>query len=239
MKLSKGLVAPNGSIGYRWGEQGEWNLEERACDAETRLKMSLILDEDHDDVVGVDFPYFGGNATEYFAVDEDHPDILTRNIPVKSVNTTDGDIKVATVFDLFCANYGLDRGLGGEWVAKDYAADMPGTPAWAEKITGVSADKIIHVAREFAQNAEKTEGKSMVIIGAAMNHWYHMDMNYRGVINMLVMCGCVGQSGGGWAHYVGQEKLRPQTGWGSACFRSGLGAPAPAYEFNLGLVRTH
>jgi nitrate reductase alpha subunit len=27
------------------------------------------------------------------------------------------------------------------------------------------------------------------------------------------MCGCVGQSGGGWAHYVGQEKLRPQTGW--------------------------
>jgi nitrate reductase alpha subunit len=28
-----------------------------------------------------------------------------------------------------------------------------------------------------------------------------------------VMCGCVGQSGGGWSHYVGQEKLRPQTGW--------------------------
>lgn len=36
-------------------------------------------------------------------------------------------------------------------------------------------------------------------------------MNYRGLINMLIFCGCVGQSGGGWAHYVGQEKLRPQT----------------------------
>jgi nitrate reductase alpha subunit len=58
----------------------------------------------------------------------------------------------------------------------------------------------------------------MIIIGAAMNHWYHMDMNYRGVINMLVMCGCVGQSGGGWAHYVGQEKLRPQTGWTALAF---------------------
>jgi nitrate reductase alpha subunit len=58
----------------------------------------------------------------------------------------------------------------------------------------------------------------MVIIGAAMNHWFHMDMNYRGVINMLVMCGCVGQSGGGWAHYVGQEKLRPQTGWAPLAF---------------------
>jgi len=33
-----------------------------------------------------------------------------------------------------------------------------------------------------------------------------------------VMCGCVGQSGGGWAHYVGQEKLRPQTGWAPLAF---------------------
>lgn len=53
----------------------------------------------------------------------------------------------------------------------------------------------------------------MMILGAGVNHWYHMDMNYRGMINMLIFCGCVGQSGGGWAHYVGQEKLRPQTGW--------------------------
>jgi nitrate reductase alpha subunit len=45
-----------------------------------------------------------------------------------------------------------------------------------------------------------------------------MDMNYRGIINMLVMCGCVGQSGGGWSHYVGQEKLRPQTGWTPLAF---------------------
>ncbi len=43
-------------------------------------------------------------------------------------------------------------------------------------------------------------------------------MNYRGIINMLIMCGCVGQSGGGWAHYVGQEKLRPQTGWTALAF---------------------
>ena len=53
----------------------------------------------------------------------------------------------------------------------------------------------------------------MVILGAAVNHWYHGDMIYRGIINLLVMCGCIGQSGGGWSHYVGQEKLRPQTGW--------------------------
>ena len=58
----------------------------------------------------------------------------------------------------------------------------------------------------------------MVIIGAGMNHWYHQDMNYRSIINFLMMCGTVGVSGGGWAHYVGQEKLRPQTGWTMLAF---------------------
>ena len=55
-------------------------------------------------------------------------------------------------------------------------------------------------------------------MGGAMNHWFHMDMNYRAAINRLVMCGCGGQTGGGWAHYVGQEKLRPQTGWAPLAF---------------------
>jgi len=212
-ETSGDLVAPNGSIGYRWGEDGEWNLEEKAAGADTRLRMTLIDEGAHDEVAGVDFPYFGADTSEHFDTGDQRPNVLARNVPVKRIKTADGEVAVATVFDLFCANYGLDRGLGGEWVTRDYAEDVPGTPAWAEKITGVAADKIAHVAREFARNAEKTNGRSMVIIGAGMNHWYNMDMNYRGVINMLVMCGCVGQTGGGWAHYVGQEKLRPQTGW--------------------------
>jgi len=216
-KATGDFVVPNGSVGFRWGEKGKWNLQEKAGKAETDLQMSLILEEDHDEVVGVDFPYFGGEATENFTKC-DHPEILTRNIPVKKIKLADGDAYVATVFDLFCANYGLDRGLNGEWTATDYNEDVPFTPAWGEKITGVPRDQIITVAREFALNAEKTNGKSMVILGAGLNHWYHMDMNYRGIINMLVMCGCVGQSGGGWSHYVGQEKLRPQTGWQPLAF---------------------
>ena len=207
------VVAPQGSVGFRWGERGKWNLEEQSREGESRLKMTLIGSSDHDIVAGVDFPYFGGEATENF-VRCDFPDILTRNVPCKTVTLADGsEARVATVFDLLCANYGLDRGLGGNWTAKGYDEDVPGTPKWAERITGVPADRITTVAREFALNAEKTRGKSMVILGAGLNHWYHMDMSYRGIINMLVMCGCVGQSGGGWSHYVGQEKLRPQTGW--------------------------
>jgi nitrate reductase alpha subunit len=111
-------------------------------------------------------------------------------------------------------------------VARDYADDFPYTPAWQEKITGVPAQTVITLAREFADNAAKTEGKSMIIIGAAMNHWYHSDMNYRGIMNLLMLCGCVGQSGGGWAHYVGQEKLRPQTGWVPLAFATDWSRPS-------------
>ncbi len=207
------IVVPQGSVGFRWGEQGKWNLEEKDSGGkDTQLKLSLIVDEDHDEVAEIGFPYFGNRKHDHFQ-GTDHPDVLVRRVPVKSVKTKEGDILVATVFDLFAANYGLDRGLGGEHVAESYDDMTPYTPAWAEAITGVPRGQIATVAREFALNAEKTLGKSMVILGAGLNHWYHMDMNYRGIINLLVMCGCVGQSGGGWAHYVGQEKLRPQTGW--------------------------
>ncbi len=212
-RASGGPVAPNGSVGYRWDGSRKWNLESRSGSEDTQLAMTFVLDRDHDDVVGVDFPYFGASASEFFSTGDGRPEVLTRNVPVKRIQTAEGDLTVATVFDLLCANYGLDRGLGGDWVARDYGKDVPGTPAWAERITGVRSERIVEVAREFADNAEKTNGRSMVIIGAGTNHWYHMDMTYRGVINLLVMCGCVGRSGGGWAHYVGQEKLRPQTGW--------------------------
>ncbi len=111
-----------------------------------------------------------------------------------------------------------------------YDEDVPYTPAWQEKITGVTRKNVIAVAREFAINAEKTQGRSMVILGAGINHWYHMDMNYRGIMNMLMLCGCVGQSGGGWAHYVGQEKLRPQTGWLPLAF--GLDWKRPPRQMN-------
>ena len=208
---SGNVVVPLGSVGFRWGEKGKWNLEEKTSD-DADVKLCLSLSSLTDETAEVAFPYFGNIEHEHFA-SSDHASVLGRNVPVKRVTLADGETLVATVYDLFLANYGVERGFGGGNVAQNFDDDTPYTPAWAEKITGISRDKIIAVAREFALNAEKTNGRSMIIIGAAMNHWYHMDMNYRGVINMLVMCGCVGQSGGGWSHYVGQEKLRPQTGW--------------------------
>ncbi len=217
-ETARNFVTPQGSVGFRWGEDGQWNLEEKdGSGKEVKLKLSLILDEDHDAIADVGFPYFGNREHDHFD-GTDHESVLIRSVPARQVKLRDGEALVATVFDLFAANYGLDRGIGGENVASSFEDNVPYTPAWAEKITGVAADKIITVAREFATNAEKTNGRSMVILGAGLNHWYHMDMNYRGIMNMLIMCGCVGQSGGGWSHYVGQEKLRPQTGWQPLAF---------------------
>ena len=224
------FVVPQGSVGFRWGEKGKWNLESKnGSGDEMDPRLSLIGKNDHDKIANVAFPYFGNREHDHFKGTE-HDSVLVRNVPAKKVKLKDGDTVVATVYDLFMANYGLDRGLGGKNVASNFNDHTPYTPCWAEQITGVSREQIIEVARGFASNAEVTNGKSMVILGAGLNHWYHMDMNYRGIINLLVMCGCVGQSGGGWSHYVGQEKLRPQTGWLPLAF--GLDWNRPPRQMN-------
>ena len=212
------LVAPQGSIGYRWGEKGKWNLESREGGSQREVTLQLSLLGSHDEIAEVGFPYFGGLESENFS-SVPLEEILLHKLPVKRLQLADGSAAlVASVYDLTLANYGLDRGLHDENCAGSYDEIKAYSPAWAEQITGVSRQNIIRLAREFADNAEKTRGRSMIIVGAGMNHWYHMDMNYRGLINMLIFCGCVGQSGGGWAHYVGQEKLRPQTGWTPLAF---------------------
>lgn len=226
------LVVPRGSIGFRWGEDGHWNLEPVDADG-NEVSLSLSLIDRHDSVASVAFPYFGGIEREHFKHVAGN-DVLYHNLPSKRLTLADGrEVLVVTVFDLMCANYGIDRGLSGELEddgATGYDQLRPYTPAWQEAITGVPAAQVTRLAREFADNADKTRGRSMIIVGAGMNHWYHMDMNYRGLINMLIMCGCIGQSGGGWSHYVGQEKLRPQTGWTPLAF--GLDWQRPPRHMN-------
>jgi len=77
----------------------------------------------------------------------------------------------------------------------------------------VSAAQAIRVAREFARSAEESGGRSMIIMGGGICHWFHGDAIYRAVLALLMLTGSMGRNGGGWAHYVGQEKVRPLTGW--------------------------
>ncbi|VEJ09785.1 nitrate reductase subunit alpha [Actinobacillus delphinicola] len=211
-ELTGDFVSPQGSVGYRWSEhKGQWNLEEKEGHAGKDTKLALSLKGN--DTINVAFSHFAAVSKGQFWKNDGNDEVLHRLVPYKTIQLADGSqAKIVTVFDLILANYGVDN-VGGDNVAKDFYDDVPGTPAWQEKLTGVSAEQVIRIAHEFAETAHKTKGKSMIIIGAGVNHWYHTDMVYRGAINMLMMCGCIGQSGGGWSHYVGQEKLRPLTGW--------------------------
>ncbi len=190
-------VVPNGSLGYRFGDEGvgRWNLDLGDV-------VPLLSAAGGEAPVTVHLPRFddpSGAAA-----------LLERGVPVRRVN---GHL-VTTVFDLLLAQYGVARdGLPGVWPTGYDDADEPYTPAWQEAITGVPARAAARVGREFAANAEESHGRSMIIMGAGTNHWFHSDTIYRAFLTLTNLTGCQGVNGGGWAHYVGQEKVRPLTGY--------------------------
>ena len=136
--------------------------------------------------------------------------VLRRGVPVRRI----GEHLVTTVYDLMLAQYGVARpGLPGEWPSGYDDVTSPYTPAWQEEITSVPAQAAIRIAREFATNSEQSGGRSMIIMGAGICQWFHGDVTYRAILALLLLTGSMGRNGGGWAHYVGQEKCRPITGW--------------------------
>lgn len=197
------LVVPNGTMGDRWDRKAKWNLKEEDSDTGEAIVPQLSVLNSRDDVVEIELPYFGNERENR---------TLVRAVPAKKIKTDKGDVLVTTVYDLTLANYAVDRGIGGE-VASSYEDDVPYTPKWQEKYTGVPMETVIHTAREFADNSLKTKGRTMVIMGGGINHWFHADVVYRTILNLLRFVGAEGRNGGGWAHYVGQEKLRPAEGW--------------------------
>ena len=194
-------VVPNGSLGHRFTASGEgkWNLDLDGVDP------LLTLHGADSDTTAVQLPRF----------DSDRPGILTRGVPTRIV----AGQRVTTVFDLLLAQYGVHRdGLPGDWATGYDDATQPYTPAWQEPITGVPAQAVERIAREFADNAERSRGRSMILMGAGTNHWFHSDQIYRSFLTLVMLTGCQGVNGGGWAHYVGQEKCRPVTGWSTLAF---------------------
>lgn len=87
------------------------------------------------------------------------------------------------------------------------------TPAWQEAITGVPAEDMIRVAREFADNAERTGrafhdhhgGGRQPLVQQRRDLPRHDFPDHA-----LWLSGRIRR---GLAHYVGQEKVRPLAGW--------------------------
>ena len=193
---------PNGSLGFRYAEsgRGRWNLDLGDIDPVLTLYG-------RQEAVEIDLPRFDAGDTEGGTA-------VRRGVPVIRV----AGRLVTTVFDLLMAQYAVPRdGLPGQWPS-GYDDPQPYTPAWQEAITSVPAAAAARVAREFARNAELSRGRSMICMGAGTNHWYHSDQIYRTFFTLTMLCGCQGVNGGGWAHYVGQEKVRPLTGWQNMAF---------------------
>jgi nitrate reductase alpha subunit len=192
-------AVPNGSLGHRFSEAdlGRWNLD--LGDLSPRLSC------------------LGGRPVEVLLprFDTEEPQIMRRGVPAVEV----AGRLVTTVFDLLLAQYGVRRdGLPGEWPLSYEDTSQPYTPAWQEPITGVPAAAAARIAREFADNAARSGGRSMILMGAGTNHWFHSDTTYRAMLALTTLTGCQGVNGGGWAHYVGQEKCRPVTGWAHLAF---------------------
>ncbi len=200
---------PKGSLGFRWAaeEKGKWNLklEDGLDDAPINPALSFLGDAGGE-VAQVAFHEFATHQTGL------------RGVPARRLATADGgSVLVATVYDLLFAQFGVGRGLDGDY-PESYDDRRPYTPAWQEQYTKIGRDTVIQLAREFATTAEATNGKSMVIIGASINHWYNNNLSYRAPITALVLCGCCGVNGGGMNHYVGQEKLTLFAPWTSLAF---------------------
>ncbi len=200
-------VVPKGSMGHRWDEeQGHWNMKfENSINNETYDPTLSFLSK-HDEVIQTEFIEWGLDSKSL------------RGVPIRYVETDSGTIPVTTVYDLTMAQYGVGRGLGGNY-PEDYSnRDAAYTPAWQEVFTGVDAKTVLQFAREWANTANITEGKCMIIIGAGINHWYHANLMYRAGAMALMLSGCVGRNGGGLNHYVGQEKLAPMDSWSGLAF---------------------
>ena len=218
--------SPKGSVGYRWQtHKGQWNLEMKDGLDGSEIDPILSLIDDRDEVLQANFIEFASGKT------------FRRGVPVKYVETTDGrKAPVATIFDLLMAQFGVGRGLPGDYPADYDREDMPYTPAWQEKFTGIDRKTVVQFAREWASTAEKTKGQCMIIIGAGINHWYHNNLIYRSGITALMLCGCVGRNGGGLNHYVGQEKLAPVAPWATLAFATDWVKPsrlqnAPSFHY--------
>ena len=206
--LTQQLVVPNGTMGQRWEEGKKWNLKLETEDG-TKIDPALSITDSDYELQTINFPYF----------DNEGNGVFQRPIPTHKVTLADGSTRyVTTIYDLMASQYGIKR-FDHELEAKGYDdASSHYTPAWQEQITGVKADVVAQVGREFAQNAIDTKGRSMIIMGAGINHWFNSDTIYRAVLNLVLLCGCQGVNGGGWAHYVGQEKCRPIEGWNTVAF---------------------
>jgi nitrate reductase alpha subunit len=207
------LHLPTGSIGFRWEKEptGNWNLQLKNAVTKEDFDPLLTLLNNSDENAMVSFSDFTDTFTIHIGKTEGKSQTakeLLREVPAKRIKVKGKELLVTTALDLLMAQAGVSRGLKGDY-PQDYDDPKSYTPAWQESQSGVSRNIVIQVGREFAENAEKTRGKSLFITGPGIQHFYHgASLYYRNEAVMLALCGCNGVNGGNFNHYVGTQHTR-------------------------------
>jgi nitrate reductase alpha subunit len=117
-----------------------------------------------------------------------------------TVTLADGkQVEVTTVFSLL----------------RKTLADPLYETANAARACGITESDLLTFARGF------TRKPAMIIHGAGVNHWYHNDLLNRALILLVALTGNVGKNGGGFNHYVGQERVWPEHGFKMLAFPEG------------------
>ena len=165
-RARRAATARSASAGARQ-RQVEPRGAARRGGADVKLRLSLI-DAPRRGRRRSRFPYFGGIEHEHFRDNDQGRDVLRAQRPGEEASQlADGEALVATVFDLLVRQL---RRRPRPWRRQRRQDLRRRRPLHAglgrEDHRRAAPSRSITVAREFADNAEKTNGKSMVIIGA-------------------------------------------------------------------------
>ena len=192
------ITVPNGTMGQRWEQDKKWNLILEREDGSI-IAPALSVEPQGGEWQTISFPFFDNNANGTFK----------RQIPAKTIQLADGTERLAaTVYDLMLSQYGIGAGS-----MQTPSIPRPGRKNHRCETIGRRPD-CPGVCAEFAGD----RGRSMIIMGAGINHWFNSDTIYRSILNLVILTASQGVNGGGWAHYVGQEKCRPIEGWSTVAF---------------------
>ena len=149
IELSDAPRMPGGTVGHRWGEaEGKWNLEFKDTSDGSEISPQLSLLEG-----------FGENRSGDYHANSVPAEFRRRGVPTRTIKTEDGEVLVTTVYDLLMAQFGVGRGLEGEYPADYDDEDAAYTPAWQEKFSGIDRKTVIKFAREWAVTATRNRRK--------------------------------------------------------------------------------
>ena len=163
-------AVPNGSSGFRFTDAGagKWNLELGDVDP-----LLTLLDD-------------GAARPSSCCCHASTPRTAPPGCCVAGCRCAGSPARlVTTVFDLLlrAVRRGTGRGCRASGRPAYDDATQPYTPAWQEEITSVPAAAAARIGREFAANAEASGGRSMIVMGAGTNHWFHSDTIYRAFLD--------------------------------------------------------